>query len=254
DAAAAAARALLRAAAGAGACAAAGLGCPRPWAPGERGAARCEEALLGAPEGAEEPTAGPAPSEGAELLVGGFPFQRQRVLRAEDGGEQRLEVAGTAVLRMARITLAQAALYLPPLRGSNEEGLDARVTKSLELRYAQAVPADAFRYLTSHYVSANGLLSPAVEPFVEAFNAFYVGMSPGHRYRLDYCGRAGTLTLQAWRGDAQAEAPGGSGWVRLGRLHCGARAAEAILSVWFGPVPFSPGMKADLLRGRPAAG
>jgi hypothetical protein len=136
--------------------------------------------------------------------------------------------------------------------------MDGGVTKSLELRYARPVPASTFRYLTSHYVSANGLLDPTVKPFVDAFNTFYVSMAPGNRYRLDYRGGSQSLTLSAWRGPEgplpeQPDTDKGGcsgGWLQLGELQCGAQAAEAILSVWFGAIPFSPRMKADLLGGR----
>ena len=109
-------------------------------------------------------------------------------------------------------------------------------SKALRLCYDRAFSADEFSKVTVDFMTDNNPLEvvKAVEKEIDAFNKLYQAVVPGDCYALVFVKGQG---LSFFKNDVELGKPGKD------------KFAEAVFRIWFGPEPFSKGMRDDLLEG-----
>jgi len=113
----------------------------------------------------------------------------------------------------------------------------ADTPKALELHYFHDIPASGFRTATSEGFarSCTPAEMTALQERLDTWNAAYVDISKGARYRISYHPAQGTSLATAGR--VLVTVPG-------------ADFAVAMFGIWLGPKPVEANHRRDLLDGR----
>ena len=142
--------------------------------------------------------------------------------------------SGTHYRYMRMFDVLSAGIYLPeavPAQDFVKPG-----SKALRLCYDRAFSAEEFSKVTVDFMTDNNPLEvvKASEKEIDAFNKLYQAVVPGDCYALIFVKGLG---LSFYKNDVKLGNPGKDEF------------AEAVFRIWFGPEPFSKGMRDDLLEG-----
>lgn len=142
--------------------------------------------------------------------------------------------SGTHYRYMGMFDVLSAGIYLP--ESVSAKDFVKPGSKALRLCYDRAFSADEFSKVTVDFMTDNNPLEvvKAVEKEIDAFNKLYQAVVPGDCYALVFVKGQG---LSFFKNDVELGKPGKDTF------------AEAVFRIWFGPKPFSKGMRDDLLEG-----
>ena len=143
--------------------------------------------------------------------------------------------SGTHYRYMSMFDVLSAGIYLPsnvPAKDFVKPG-----SKALRLCYDRKFSADEFSKVTVDFMKDNNPLEVVnqVKKEIDVFNSLYEAVVPGDCYALFFVEGKG---LVFYKNDRVLGTPGQD------------KFAEAVFKIWFGPEPFSSGMRDDLLEGK----
>ena len=143
--------------------------------------------------------------------------------------------SGTHYRYMSMFDVLSAGIYLPaniPAKDFVKPG-----SKALRLCYDRKFSAEEFSKVTVDFMKDNNPIEvvTAVRKEIDVFNSLYEAVVPGDCYALFYVKGKG---LVFYKNDKVLGTPGQD------------KFAEAVFRIWFGPDPFSSGMRDDLLEGK----
>ena len=153
----------------------------------------------------------------------------------ERDGVSLLLKSGTHYRYMSMFDVLSAGIYLPadvPAKDFVKMG-----SKALRLCYDRKFSAEEFSKVTVDFMKDNNPLEVVnqVRKEIDVFNSLYEAVVPGDCYALFYAKGKG---LVFYKNDRVLGTPGQD------------KFAEAVFRIWFGPKPFSSGMRDDLLEGK----
>jgi hypothetical protein len=142
--------------------------------------------------------------------------------------------SGTHYRYMRMFDVLSAGIYLPQSVAAKDFVKPG--SKALRLCYDRAFSADEFSKVTVDFMTDNNPLEvvKAVAKEIDVFNKLYQAVVPGDCYALVFGKGQG---LSFYKNDVLLGKPGKD------------KFAEAVFRIWFGPEPFSKGMRDDLLEG-----
>lgn len=143
--------------------------------------------------------------------------------------------SGTHYRYMSMFDVLSAGIYLPdnvPAKDFVKPG-----SKALRLCYDRNFSAEEFSKVTVDFMKDNNPLELVnqVKKEIDVFNSLYEAVVPGDCYALFFVQGKG---LVFYKNDRVLGTPGQD------------KFAEAVFKIWFGPDPFSSGMRDDLLEGK----
>ena len=143
--------------------------------------------------------------------------------------------AGTHYRYMSMFDVLSAGIYLPdnvPAKDFVKPG-----SKALRLCYDRKFSAEEFSKVTVDFLKDNNPIEIVneVRKEIAVFNSLYEAVVPGDCYALFYVEGKG---LVFYKNDRVLGTPGQD------------KFAEAVFRIWFGPDPFSSGMRDNLLEGK----
>ena len=153
----------------------------------------------------------------------------------ERDGTSLLLKSGTHYRYMSMFDVLSAGIYLPadvPAKDFVKKG-----SKALMLCYDRKFSAEEFSKVTVDFMEDNNPIEVVnqVRKEIDVFNSLYQAVVPGDCYSLVYITGKG---LVFYKNDKVLGTPGQD------------KFAEAVFRIWFGPKPFSSGMRDDLLEGK----
>ena len=155
--------------------------------------------------------------------------------KLERDGETLLLKSGVHYRYMGMFDVLSAGIYLPEKVAAKDFVKPG--SKALRLCYDRKFSAEEFSKVTVDFMEDNNPLEVVdeVRKEIDVFNSLYEAVVPGDCYALFYVKGKG---LVFYKNDRVLGTPGQD------------KFAEAVFKIWFGPKPFSSGMRDDLLEGK----
>jgi len=153
----------------------------------------------------------------------------------KQGGTTLSLKAATHYRYLGMFDVLSAGIYLPS--GASAGDFTKPGSKALRLCYDRKFSAKEFSEVTVNFMKDNNPLELVedVRKEIDAFNKLYQAVVPGDCYALFYAQGKG---LVFYKNERVLGTPGQD------------KFAEAVFKIWFGPKPFSSGMRDDLLEGK----